>query len=225
MSMRTGFGAAESLYDLQALDQVPLEAKVLSSQITNGVYTEEISYVSEIWNDKPVVITRKLVAPMGATNLPAIVGYYDPMVAQHGYVGLSVDYGKGIGLGGWYTVKPSPRHSGLYHGAVALIRAVSYLRSRPEVNPEAIGVTGGSINGMMACYLAGIDPRIKATVTEFGCGHIFDTWRWGADLSNVLAADRQVFEAQVDPGAYQSRIKAPILFAGGAGGDPGQRAG
>ena len=152
------FWGEESLYDLAVLDQTPLEAKVLSSQTTRGVRTEEISYVSEVWNDTPIVITGTLIAPEGATNLPAIIGCSGPLVTQRGYVSLTVNPGKAK-LGSWYTVHPSPRHSGLYHSAVALIRAVSYLRSRPEVNPEAIGVTGGSIQGMMACYLAGGTPK------------------------------------------------------------------
>lgn len=42
------------------------------------------------------------------------------------------------------------------------IRALDYLASRPEVDPEKIGVTGNSGGGTMTAYLAAIDPRLKA---------------------------------------------------------------
>lgn len=41
-------------------------------------------------------------------------------------------------------------------------RAVDYLASRPEVNPERIGCLGLSIGGLRTAYLIGSDPRIKA---------------------------------------------------------------
>jgi dienelactone hydrolase len=51
-------------------------------------------------------------------------------------------------------------------------RAVDYLCSRPEVNPERIGCLGLSIGGLRTAYLIGSDPRIKAAcvmgwMTEF----------------------------------------------------------
>lgn len=41
-------------------------------------------------------------------------------------------------------------------------RAVDYLASRPEVNPEKLGCLGLSIGGLRTVYLIGSDPRIKA---------------------------------------------------------------
>jgi len=41
-------------------------------------------------------------------------------------------------------------------------RAVDYLVSRPEVNPDRIGCLGLSIGGLRTAYLIGSDPRIKA---------------------------------------------------------------
>jgi dienelactone hydrolase len=205
-------GATEPLYDLVALDRTPLDAQVISHEAADGIVTEEISFVSEIRDGQPSVITGKLVMPEGATRLPAIIGYADAGVARRGYVGLAVDYSAGSD---WYTVRPTPRRSSMYRSVVALIRAVSYLRTRPEVDPEAIGVTGISINGMFAVYLAGVDPRIKATVSQFGCGHILEGWRWGRDLSGIPAADLQVFRETLDPAVYQAQIHSPVLFAGG----------
>jgi dienelactone hydrolase len=44
-------------------------------------------------------------------------------------------------------------------------RCIDYLLSRPEVNPEKIGVTGLSGGGWRTDMLAALDPRIKASVS------------------------------------------------------------
>jgi dienelactone hydrolase len=44
------------------------------------------------------------------------------------------------------------------------IRAIDYLVSRKEVDPERIGVTGFSGGGTVTAYLAAFDPRVKVSV-------------------------------------------------------------
>jgi len=46
------------------------------------------------------------------------------------------------------------------------IRAVDYLLSRPEVDPDRIGCTGNSGGGTMTMYLAALEPRIKVAVAS-----------------------------------------------------------
>ena len=48
------------------------------------------------------------------------------------------------------------------------VRAVDYLFSRPEVDPERIGCTGQSGGGTMTMYLAALEPRIKVAVEADG---------------------------------------------------------
>lgn len=48
------------------------------------------------------------------------------------------------------------------------IRAVDYLLSRPEVDPDRIGCTGQSGGGTMTMYMAAMDPRIKAAASSDG---------------------------------------------------------
>ena len=53
--------------------------------------------------------------------------------------------------------------------ALADLRAaVTYLQSRPDVKPDAIGVIGFDMGGGYAFDLALADPRIKAVVTCYG---------------------------------------------------------
>jgi hypothetical protein len=46
------------------------------------------------------------------------------------------------------------------------IRAIDYLVSRPEVDPERIGITGRSGGGTQSAYLMAVDDRIKAAAPE-----------------------------------------------------------
>ena len=48
------------------------------------------------------------------------------------------------------------------------IRALDYLLSRPEVDPERVGCTGQSGGGTMTMYLAALEPRIKVAVESDG---------------------------------------------------------
>jgi cephalosporin-C deacetylase-like acetyl esterase len=48
------------------------------------------------------------------------------------------------------------------------IRAVDYLLSRPEVDPERIGCTGQSGGGTMTMWLAALEPRIKVAAASDG---------------------------------------------------------
>lgn len=48
------------------------------------------------------------------------------------------------------------------------VRALDYLLSRPEVNPEKIGCTGQSGGGTMTMYLCALEPRIKVAVEVDG---------------------------------------------------------
>lgn len=44
------------------------------------------------------------------------------------------------------------------------MRAIDYIQSRPEVDPERIGVTGNSGGGTQTSYLMSLDDRLKAAV-------------------------------------------------------------
>ncbi len=54
------------------------------------------------------------------------------------------------------------------------IRALDYLLSRPEVDPERIGCTGNSGGGNLTAYLAALDDRIKVAAPS--CW--ITSWQW-----------------------------------------------
>ena len=51
------------------------------------------------------------------------------------------------------------------------LRAVDYLRSRPEVDGERIGITGASGGGNQAMYAGAWDDRLKAAVPVCSVGN------------------------------------------------------
>ena len=85
------------------------------------------------------------------------------------------------------------------------IRAVDYLCSRPEVDPEKIGITGTSGGGMMSTYILAFEPRI--TVSVPACNP--NTW------SHRVHANLSTDHEQVFFGAFQEGIdpRGDPLFA------------
>jgi len=85
------------------------------------------------------------------------------------------------------------------------IRAVDYLCSRPEVDPEKIGITGTSGGGMMSTYILPFEPRIKVSVPA--CNP--NTW------SHRVHANLSTDHEQVFFGAFREGIdpRGDPLFA------------
>jgi fermentation-respiration switch protein FrsA (DUF1100 family) len=109
-----------------------------------------------------------------------------------GYVVLAIDYrffGRSAG---------EPRGQLLPFSQVEDYRnAVSYIQTRPEVDPERIGTWGTSFSGGLSAYVAAVDWRIKAAVSQVPVtdGHIWmkllrseDQWD---ELLRELDADRE----------------------------------
>lgn len=93
------------------------------------------------------------------------------------------------------------------------IRAVDYLCSRSEVDPERIGITGTSGGGMMSTYILPFEPRIKVSVPA--CNP--NTWshRVGADLATdheqvFFGAFREGIDPRGDP--LFTHVPKPLLI-------------
>ena len=71
---------------------------------------------------------------------------YNLICAEHAVIG-NLAYLAGTNLARWE----------IWDG----IRAVDYLLTRPEVDPERINITGTSGGGFQAAHIAALDPRIK----------------------------------------------------------------
>jgi dienelactone hydrolase len=96
------------------------------------------------------------------------------------------------------------------------LRAVDYLQTRPEVDPERIGATGRSGGGAYSWWIAAIDERIKAAVPVAGitdlenhvvdgvveghcdCMYFVNTYRWDYPQVAALVAPRALLISNTD---------------------------
>ncbi len=96
------------------------------------------------------------------------------------------------------------------------IRALDYLQSRPEVDPDRIGVTGRSGGGAYSWWIAALDERIKVAVPVAGitslknhvvdgcveghcdCMYMVNTYRWDFPMVAALVAPRPLLISNTD---------------------------
>jgi dienelactone hydrolase len=162
----------------------------------------------------------------GKASLGNKTGYqhHGAWFARHGYVCLMIDT---IQLGELAGVHHGTRRFGQFWwnsrgytpaGVEAWngLRALDYLQSRPEVDPEKIGMTGRSGGGAYTWYTAALDDRIKVAVPVAGitdlhnhvvdgvvkghcdCMFLVNTYRWDYAKLAALLAPRPLLLANSD---------------------------
>ncbi len=154
------------------------------------------------------------------------VGYqhHAAWFARHGYVCLIIDtlqLGEIEGIhhgtyreGMWWWNSRGYTPAGVE--AWNCIRALDYLQTRPEVDPDRIGVTGRSGGGAYSWWIAAIDERIKVAVPVAGitdlqnhvvdgcveghcdCMFFVNTFRWDYPLVAALVAPRPLLISNTD---------------------------
>ena len=144
--------------------------------------------------------------------------------ARHGYVCLvidTVDLGEIRGehhgtfsKGRWWWLSRGYTPAGVE--AWSGIRGLDYLVSRPDVDPEKIGVTGRSGGGAYSWYIAALDDRVKVAAPTAGittlhnhvvdgaveghcdCMFFVNTYRWDFDKVAALVAPRPLLISNTD---------------------------
>ena len=171
----------------------PLEAKILGTLKREGYRIEKLVFQSrpDVW------VTATAYVPAEAKGkVPAVLAVHghwpgarrDPVVqvrclglVKLGFFVLAVD---AFGAGERYTTPAR----GTYHGALygstlwpaglTLLgmqvydnrRAVDYLKTRPEVDGDRLGITGASGGGNQTMYAGALDERFKAVVPVCSVG-------------------------------------------------------
>lgn len=97
-----------------------------------------------------------------------------------------------------------------YHAVAAAIRSHSFLRSLPNVDARAIGLTGVSWGGFLACILAAADPRLAYAAPVYGCG--FNHEKGGLAAGHPLSAK---WASLWDPSAFLPFATCPMLWVDG----------
>jgi len=138
-------------------------------------YSDGIKLVGSLWIPEEYRAGEKWPAVISVAGITADyrLGGHRTAQARHlnkaGYIMLSFNY-RGYGESG------GERKVVTMMEEVADVRnAITYLQLRPEVDPERIALTGWSLGGAVVTYAAGVDQRVKATVSHWGVGN---GYRW-----------------------------------------------
>jgi pimeloyl-ACP methyl ester carboxylesterase len=143
-----------------------------------GVYVSALVYLPDDDSKKHPGI---LVPAGHSSNGKAYYQALCQRLVQHGYVVISWDpIGQGERSQFWDAKKSKSRYNLICAEHAVLgnlaylagtnlarweiwdgIRALDYLLTRPEVDPERINITGTSGGGFQAAHIAALDPRIK----------------------------------------------------------------
>ncbi len=149
-------------------------------------------------------------------------GYYHYMyamnqyLASQGYVVLSVNYRSGIGYGMLFR-------EALEYGAGGaseykdVLAAARYLQNHPEVDPERIGLWGGSYGG----YLTALGLSKNSDIFKAGVD-IHGVYDWNAVIKGFIPAYNPLEEPEFaklaydsSPAAFMDGWKSPVLLIHG----------
>ena len=223
---------SDPVFDVKALTSTPLNARIISSTERNGIVTEEVMFHSEMDGEKSVDIFAFFSYPKGAAKLPSYIWNQGGLGqaqasnteygATRGYATLCIDFPMpGYRSTGGYPIVAGlelgedPKKSAIYHGVVALLKAVSYLQSRPEVDANRIGMAGSSWGGFYTTLMVGVDSRLKVGSAYYGTGslQLGNVWWDGSGWdSGRDAAFRERWRTTLDPAWRLKKSKTPIAW-------------
>jgi hypothetical protein len=181
------------IFDLKALHAVPLDPEVLSKTKKDDTVIEQVRFTSL----PGVRIYAILTYREGSKGAPGYVKVERfgavPLLEQghNGFMGMSVmaptgntDPKRMESVGGpkltpgtfsiWDSYTDDPKDSYIYQYTVALLRAMDYLATRPEVNLSSTTITGYSWAGTIVSLLHAIDDRECAYIVFHGLGPYAD---------------------------------------------------
>lgn len=102
-----------------------------------------------------------------------------------------------------------------YHAVAKVIRGVSLLANRDDVDPKRIGITGISWGGYLTCIVSGLDDRLKVAVPVYGCGFLDENSVLSPIFLKMPAEHRAKWSNNFDPSRYLAKAKMPMLFVNG----------
>ncbi len=224
-------------WDLDHLRQPPRITVAEQGTTVTALY-----YEGEPYHGKPTRVFAYLARPEKVRGrVPGLVLVHGgggtafrpwaELWAKRGYVALAMDLsgrgpdGKRLADGGpaqddgTKFADVPPWDAWTYHAVAAVIRGVSLLAARDDVDPKRLGTTGISWGGYLTCIVAGLDQRLKVAVPFYGCGFLHENSAWLPTLQKMAAARRRRWVAAFDPSRYLAQARMPVLFVNGTGSD------
>jgi hypothetical protein len=105
-----------------------------------------------------------------------------------------------------------------YHAVADVILVNNLLRDTnfsTQIDTNNIGITGISWGGIITNVVTGIDDRFKFAVPVYGCGYLFESPIYAAQLDILSATDKQFYLDNWEPSLYISLQTQPTLFVNG----------
>jgi hypothetical protein len=177
-------------------DRTPLNARVLRTHDLGDCILENVIFYSRAETPVPANIYRP--KGLASQRLPAVLSVLGHWLgegktaeqnqilarklAQLGFLVMTYD---AIGHG-----ERNDRGNTHHHAGYSLlplgetiagwmvwdsIRAADYLQSRPDVDPQRIGIAGNSGGGLNTLFTSALDPRFRAAVVA---GYVFEFKSW-----------------------------------------------
>ena len=184
LDMLGGLPAIKTPLNLQIMGRIQMRGFHIEKLIFEslpGVYVTALVYAPDDGNKlHPAVLVPSGHSENGKVHYQSLC----QRLVQRGYVVISWDpVGQGERSQFWDSKKARSRYNLICAEHAVLgnlaylagtnlarweiwdgIRALDYLLTRPDVDPERINITGTSGGGTQAAYIAALDPRIKVVV-------------------------------------------------------------
>ncbi|HXF05281.1 MAG TPA: acetylxylan esterase [Blastocatellia bacterium] len=240
----------DAIWDLAAIkDATTLNTEVVAppSHVTvNGVRLKVFQVMFDSYPDPeaPVRVHGFVALPVNAEprSLPAVVfghgagGQADEQLTRTLAALLSAAVisfsgpGQGRSTGrpstaeNWLRTNPI-QQSWLYQYAYSAMRAVTYLTTLTEVDPNRIAMTGVSAGGLMTWIANGVDDRLVAACPIMATGDwpralASGSWFIHFPLGEARVAPDSpqalAFARYLDPLQYAHRQNAPVMLINGA---------
>jgi len=220
---------------------VPLNVKADDPKIENGLVTEHLTFASEKKADGAEErVPTLLVRPEKAgKKLPVVIVLHGTggnkegqrgllvELAKRGIIGVAIDaryHGERAGgakgaaayneaiVRAWKT-KPGEKqeHPFYYDTCWDLWKTVDYLRTRPDVDGDKIGMIGFSMGGIETWLAATVDERVAVLVPAIGVQSFrwsLDNDRWQARAGTIKAAHEAAAKDLGEPAVNQKVCRA-----------------
>ena len=206
--------------------------------IEEGKTLSTLYYEGDLYQGKPTSVFAYLARPeRGDSRLPAIVLVHGgggtafkewaELWAKRGYVALTMDLAgqgpdrKRLPDGGPNQDDQAKfraeevRDFWSYHAVANVIRGISLLADRPDVDSQRIGITGISWGGYLTCIVAGLDDRLKVAVPVYGCGFLQENSVWLPTFQKMTDEKRKLWVEHFEPSRYLAQATMPVLFVNG----------
>jgi hypothetical protein len=105
-----------------------------------------------------------------------------------------------------------------YHAVADVIIANNLFRDASfstQIDTDNIGITGISWGGIITNVVTGIDDRFKFAVPVYGCGYLFESPIYSAQLEILSQADKQFYLDNWEPSLYIPLQTQSTLFVNG----------